>query len=172
MADEGAVRAETQAQTEAVARRVAADRVIERMALLEAIKTDRLQYVMLYSPVNEREASMNRMIAYCGLVCSDCPAYIATQANDQAALLRVRDQWRQEYNAPDMAVDDVTCDGCLVGGLKCSHCADCDIRACGVSRAVANCAHCADYATCAKLERFFGFVPDAKAVLDQVRALL
>jgi hypothetical protein len=127
---------------------------------------------MFDSPVNEREALMTRMIAYCGLVCSDCPAYIATQANDQAALLGVRDQWRQEYNAPDMAVDDVTCDGCLVGGLKCNHCADCDIRACGVSRAIANCAHCADYDACAKLERFFGFVPDAKAVLDQVRALL
>ena len=115
---------------------------------------------------------MSRMIAYCGLICSDCPAYIATQAKDQAALLRVRDQWRQEYNVPDMAVDDVTCDGCLVGGLKCSNCAECDIRACGVSRAVANCAHCVDYDTCAKLERFFGFVPDAKAVLDQVRAFL
>ncbi|NIV31664.1 MAG: DUF3795 domain-containing protein, partial [Anaerolineae bacterium] len=22
------------------------------------------------------------MIAYCGLVCTECPAYIATQAND------------------------------------------------------------------------------------------
>ena len=27
---------------------------------------------------------MDRIVAYCGLVCSDCPAYIATQANDAA----------------------------------------------------------------------------------------
>ena len=29
---------------------------------------------------------MDKMIAYCGLVCTDCEAYIATQANDLAAL--------------------------------------------------------------------------------------
>jgi hypothetical protein len=115
---------------------------------------------------------MAKMIAYCGIVCSGCEAYVATQANDQAALLRVRDRWRKEYNVPHMTVEDVTCDGCLVDGLKCSHCSECDIRACGRSRGVINCAHCADYATCAKLERFFGFVPDAKAVLDEVRASL
>lgn len=113
-----------------------------------------------------------KMIAYCGLVCTDCSAYMATQANDPAAVRRVRDQWRSEYNSPNMTDDDVTCDGCLVEGLKCGHCAECDIRACGRERGVANCAHCADYAACDKLERFFGFVPDAKATLDQVRASL
>jgi hypothetical protein len=41
-ADKAAIRAEAQVQAEAVARHVAADRVIERMALLEAIKMDRL----------------------------------------------------------------------------------------------------------------------------------
>ncbi len=115
---------------------------------------------------------MAKMIAYCGLICSDCAAYLATQANDQAALRRVRDQWREEYNVPQMTVDDVTCDGCLVEGLKCGHCAECDIRACGRSRGVVNCAHCADYAGCDMLKRFFGFVPDAKAKLDQIRATL
>ena len=115
---------------------------------------------------------MGKMIALCGLTCTDCGAYIATQAKDNAALLRVRDQWREEYNAPKMTVDDVACEGCLVEGLKCRHCAECDIRACGQSREVANCAHCTDYATCDKLERFFGFVPEAKVTLDAVRAAL
>jgi len=32
---------------------------------------------------------MDRIIAYCGLVCSDCPAYTATQADDRAALERL-----------------------------------------------------------------------------------
>jgi hypothetical protein len=30
----------------------------------------------------EERTCMDRMIAYCGLVCTDCEAYIATQAND------------------------------------------------------------------------------------------
>jgi hypothetical protein len=113
---------------------------------------------------------VDKIIAYCGLVCIDCPAYIATQADDQAALEKVAAQWREAFNAPDITADSIICDGCLGdAGRKCGHCADCEIRACGVERGVANCAHCADYA-CAKLEGFFGFVPDARVVLDQIRA--
>jgi len=40
-----------------------------------------------------------------------------------------------------------------------------------VERGVVNCAYCPEYA-CGKLERFFGFAPDARAVLDQVRRSL
>ncbi len=112
---------------------------------------------------------MTHMIAFCGLTCTDCPAYVATQANDYAALRRVRDQWRQEYGVSQMTTDDVACDGCVVQGLKCRHCAECDIRTCGIQRGAINCAHCADYADCAKLARFFGFVPHARATLDQIR---
>ena len=113
---------------------------------------------------------MDRIIAYCGLVCTDCPAYVATQADDRAALEQVAAQWREEYNAPQLTVESVICDGCLTDeGRKCGHCAECEIRACGVARGVANCAHCADYA-CDKLEGFFGFVPDARRVLDEIRS--
>ena len=112
---------------------------------------------------------MERIVAYCGLVCSDCPAYIATQADDAAALEQVAAQWREEYNAPNITVDHVICDGCLTEqGRKCGHCADCDIRACGMARGVANCAHCSEY-PCERNERFFGFVPDARTVLDEIR---
>lgn len=113
---------------------------------------------------------MDKMIAYCGLVCSDCGAYIATQANDQAALERVAAQWREEYHIPDVTVAAVICDGCLgVGGRHCGHCAECEIRACGMARGVVNCAHCADYG-CERLERFWGFAPNLRALLDSIRA--
>jgi hypothetical protein len=115
---------------------------------------------------------MNKIIAYCGLVCTDCPAYVATQADDRAALEQVAAQWRQEYNAPNITVESIICDGCLEdNGRKCGHCAECDVRACGVARGVANCAHCDDYG-CEKIERFFGFAPGARAVLDEIRLSL
>jgi hypothetical protein len=113
---------------------------------------------------------MEKMIAYCGLVCTDCPAYLATQANDRAALERVAAQWREEFNAPSITVESIICDGCLTDqGRKCSHCFECDIRACAMALNVANCALCADYA-CEKLQGFFGFVPDARTLLDGIRA--
>ena len=54
---------------------------------------------------------MDRMVAFCGLVCTNCPAYIATQADDRAALERVAAQWREEFNTPDIIVESVICDG-------------------------------------------------------------
>ena len=38
-------------------------------------------------------------------------------------------------------------------------------------RDVINCAHCAEYA-CEKLTAFFGQVPEAQAVLDEIRRAL
>ena len=57
------------------------------------------------------------------------------------------------------------CPNCQKG----AHCYDCEIRACGMTVGVVNCAHCPDYA-CSKLESFFNFVPDARLVLDEIRA--
>jgi hypothetical protein len=115
---------------------------------------------------------MDKMIAYCGLVCTDCPAYIATQADDREAMERVAAQWRTEFNAPNITVEYVICDGCLAGdGRLGGHCLECEIRACGVARGVANCAYCDDYG-CAKLEGFLGFVPTARATLEAIRKSL
>jgi hypothetical protein len=118
------------------------------------------------------EEPVDRIVAYCGLVCTDCPAFVATQDDDQEALERVAAQWREEYNAPDITVDSVICGGCVTDDeRKCGHWYGCEIRACGASRGVANCAYCDDYA-CERLEGFFGFVPDAREVLDGVRSPL
>lgn len=112
---------------------------------------------------------MERMVAYCGLICTDCPGYIATQANDRAELERVAEMWRKEYNAPEITVESVICDGCIVDGRKCGHWTECEIRACAMGRRAINCAYCPDY-SCDKIEGFFGFVPEARATLDGVRA--
>jgi len=67
-------------------------------------------------------------------------------------------KWREEYNAPNVTVEYVICDGCLASDAGWAATGlECEIRACGVARGVANCAHCDDYA-CEKLEGFLGFV--------------
>ncbi|MDH4207759.1 MAG: DUF3795 domain-containing protein [Anaerolineae bacterium] len=112
---------------------------------------------------------MEEIVAYCGLTCSECPAYLATQANSDADRRSVAAKWSQDYGS-DIKPDQINCDGCLPGqGRYFSHCAVCDIRACGVARGVKNCAHCEDYG-CEKLTRFFGLVPAAKAKLDGLRS--
>ena len=113
---------------------------------------------------------MERIIGYCGLVCSDCPAYGATQANDRSALERVAAQWCEAFNVTNITADSIICDGCLDlnGGRRSEYCSVCEIRGCGVGRGVSNCAYCADYG-CEKLEGFFAHAPGARAVLDEIR---
>ena len=113
---------------------------------------------------------MDKIIAYCGLVCTDCEAYIATQANDLAALEQMAARAREQFNNPDLTIESAMCDGCLGSdGRKCGYCFVCQVRACGMERGVVNCAHCDDYA-CEKLEGFFGMAPHARASLDGIRA--
>ncbi len=116
---------------------------------------------------------MKPAIAMCGLTCSECEAYRATQTNDEAWKERVAAKWREEFHAPGITAAYVTCDGCLAFGQRnCGHCSECHIRACGVTKGVENCAHCADYATCQKINDFLAMVPPARATLDGIRRTL
>ena len=114
---------------------------------------------------------MERIIAYCGLVCTECAAYIATQANDQAGLEQVAAKWREEFNAPQLTAESLICDGCVGDGRHTGNCYECQIRACCVERGLANCAHCTEY-VCEKLEGTLGVAPAARATLDEIRRSL
>jgi hypothetical protein len=112
---------------------------------------------------------MEDIVAYCGLVCSECPAYLATQADSDEQRKSVAEKWSKEFGS-DIKPDQINCDGCLPGQSRyVSHCAVCEMRACGVVRGMENCAHCEDYA-CDKLAPFLERVPAAKAKLDSIRA--
>jgi hypothetical protein len=112
---------------------------------------------------------MQEIIAICGLTCTECPAYLATQHDSDDERKRVAKMWSQQFNS-QVKPEDVNCDGCLPGQSRYFHyCLECDIRACGEARGVKNCAYCEDYA-CEKLEHFLGIVPAAKTKLDAIRA--
>jgi len=111
---------------------------------------------------------MSTLIAACGLDCSKCEAYIATQANDTAALEQVAAKWRVEYHAPDISASNILCDGCMAGGRTAGNCSVCKIRLCALERGFENCAACPDYA-CDELAAFFKMVPQARVTLDQLR---
>jgi hypothetical protein len=114
---------------------------------------------------------MERIIAFCGLACSECPAYLATQHDSAEERQQVAEAWSKQFSS-DIKPEDICCDGCLPGCARhFQHCFECGIRACGVARGVDNCGFCDEY-PCEKLERFFGFAPEAKARLDSIRAAL
>ncbi len=114
---------------------------------------------------------MGKMIAYCGLICTECPAYIATQKDSDEERKKVAEKWSKEFKS-EVKPDAINCDGCLIEkGRLFSYCHECKIRKCAQEKTFKNCAYCDDYA-CEELNKFFGFAPIAKNNLDKIKQSL
>jgi hypothetical protein len=111
-----------------------------------------------------------RMIAYCGEVCTTCSAYVATRSGAPVALQRVADEWNAR-DETSLVAEDCICDGCLEEGRRIGYCRTCAVRACAIARGLENCAYCADYG-CEKLVVCFEHSAETKVVLDQIRQSL
>jgi hypothetical protein len=111
---------------------------------------------------------MDKMVAYCGLTCTDCPAFIATHKDDDDERKKVAEEWSKDYNAT-LKPEDINCDGCVTDSENLfSHTKVCEIRKCGKDKKVENCAHCDEYA-CDRLTEFFKMAPEAKTNLEEIR---
>jgi hypothetical protein len=111
---------------------------------------------------------MQEIVAYCGLVCTQCPTYLATQKNDDNAKTRIAEEWSKQYKH-NFRPEDINCDGCLtVGKRQIGYCMVCEIRKCGSDKKVLNCGYCVQF-PCDKLNNFHSQAPQAKAKLVAIR---
>ena len=111
---------------------------------------------------------MDQIIGYCGIVCTDCPAFIATKNNDDALRKEVAEKWTELLES-DYQPEDINCEGCHSNVLNCKYCLHCEIRKCGLTKNIQNCAYCGDY-PCDKVTEFHKHVPEAKTLLDKINA--
>lgn len=108
---------------------------------------------------------MTEMMAYCGLVCTDCPSFRATRDDDDAARARTAAYYRETYGF-DLTPAQINCDGCLTnGGRLLPYCQTCQIRTCCAEKGLANCARCEDQ-PCEHLTALHDFSAHAKARFD------
>ena len=110
---------------------------------------------------------MVKMVAYCGLTCTNCDAYKATQNNDDKLRQTVAEKWTKEYSHEFKAAD-INCEGCTGAGKHVGYCTICPIRNCAQEKEVKNCGWCDDY-PCGGLDTLFKTRPDAKKTLDAVK---
>jgi hypothetical protein len=108
-----------------------------------------------------------QLMAFCGIDCSICPAYIATQANDIAKLTSLAQEWFE--GSTDYSI--IVCDGCNTNGRIMKWCGECPTRACAIEREHENCAYCEDFG-CEKLLKVFEMSVDARTNLERIRATL
>jgi hypothetical protein len=111
---------------------------------------------------------MSRMIAYCGLVCSSCPTFLATQNDDDVARAQTAALYSEKFGF-DLKPEQINCDGCKSdGGKLIGYCQSCEIRQCCSGRGLENCATCSDQ-PCDNLVRFHAFAPDAKKCFEALK---
>lgn len=111
------------------------------------------------------------MIAFCGITCTNCPAFKATQRDDDNKRMKVAELWSKQLKT-EIKPEEINCDGCMIeDGRLFSHCKVCKIRKCGHEKNIQNCAHCNEF-PCRNLSVIIDAMPDAKATLEEIRKQL
>ena len=108
---------------------------------------------------------MSKIIAYCGLFCSSCPTFLATQNDDDVAREKTAAFYFEKFGF-NLEPEEINCDGCLSeGGKPIGYCRSCEIRRCCREKALDNCAICGEQ-PCEKLKKFHEFSPDVKSYFE------
>lgn len=85
---------------------------------------------------------MTTMMSACGVLCSDCPAYLAS-AKGVVHQKRTADAWLRIYGLNE-PIENITCGGCLGPDDQLFHTSrTCKARQCCRSKGFATCAECA-----------------------------
>ena len=101
-------------------------------------------------------------IAYCGLDCGQCDAYLATVHDDQALRERTARLW-SELNHVTILPEQIRCMGCRAEGVKTVFCDSlCEIRRCARKRSVETCGGCPDMETCGTVGAIHAGNPEAR----------
>ncbi|KKM98886.1 hypothetical protein LCGC14_1153400 [marine sediment metagenome] len=111
---------------------------------------------------------MKDMIGCCGLNCTKCGAYVATQTDDDAKREEVAREWTQTHGG-SFTADQINCDGCQANGKAPDWVAKmCPIHKCCAGKAQSTCADCTEYA-CEDLSKFHPAQSDPRKNLDALR---
>lgn len=94
---------------------------------------------------------MASMMSVCGVMCSDCPAYLAAEKGP-AHQQRTAAAWKRIYGY-DQPAEAIACAGCLGADAQVFHtCRSCGARTCCRSKGFTTCAECPEE-KCAVLEK-------------------
>jgi len=103
---------------------------------------------------------MEKLIAYCGLNCAECEAYIATKNDDQSLREKTAADWKKVHNY-EGSPETINCSSCKGDGVKFAHCSQCEIRKCASAKGVENCSLCTEFKTCKTINDFLGWLKNS-----------
>ena len=108
------------------------------------------------------------MIAYCGIDCSKCRSYLATQSGNTEELETVAKRLEKIYRT-EVKPEYVICDGCKTNKRHSYFCSNkCKMRKCCIDKNYDSCIECSDF-PCNELEFEFKNAPEARKNLEKLR---
>ncbi|MBD3286167.1 DUF3795 domain-containing protein [candidate division WOR-3 bacterium] len=108
------------------------------------------------------------VIAYCGIKCIECDAYLATKNDDEAKKEEMAAEARER--GMNITAADISCEGCKTNsGIQISYCGSCEIRACAIEKRYSTCAQCREMEGCEKLTFIHKHNAEAKENLEELR---
>lgn len=111
---------------------------------------------------------MDKMIAFCGIHCSECPVFLATQKDNNIMRAQVLKLWSDQYKM-ELSIEEINCQGCKSNGNQLfTHCMKCSIRSCAKKRGIDLCIEC-DVYPCKQIDDFFMVTPIAKANMEKLQ---
>lgn len=104
---------------------------------------------------------MKKLIAYCGLDCETCDAYLATIHDDQALREKTAALWARLNDAPILP-EHINCEGCRASGVKTLFCSDmCQVRKCASAKRLHTCGDCPEVERCQRVGAVTANAPQA-----------
>jgi hypothetical protein len=108
------------------------------------------------------------MIAYCGIDCSKCGSYLATQSGKYEELEKAAARLAKIYHA-EVKPEYVICDGCRTGERRSNFCQNsCKMRKCCIEKGYYSCIECS-YIPCEELQSELKNNPEAKENLENLK---
>ena len=107
-----------------------------------------------------------KIIAKCGLLCTDCNAYKATVSNNDELRKEAAETWSKMFGV-NIDWKTVNCMGCHSKDILFSHCKVCEIRKCANEKNYSTCAECNDFG-CEKIQTVWEHDSEAKQNLEQL----
>jgi hypothetical protein len=110
-----------------------------------------------------------KIIAFCGIDCASCPAYIGTAGGDEELLKKTAEEWSTAEE--QLTPEDVICHSCTQTEKRLfTWCKQCRVKDCCREKDLANCAYCDEYA-CDELKNLWDIVEsqEPRRTLDDIR---
>jgi len=114
-------------------------------------------------------AKNENLVTACGLYCGACPAYLATQENNEQ---RLASGFGAGPSSKPRPLASMQCDGCLGGGRVLAHIPKCAIKECAATKTkTQRCSECAEF-PCSRITDFNNDgITHHSEVLDNLRQL-